>query len=201
MAPLVKSVYDDQEDLLANMVGLHSGGVVECDATYGRGRFYRYTLEPPRLKFDIAPRVPGVVAADVRRLPLRTGAVASAMFDPPFLDGGRKTTGVMPRKYTSWDTWMPDLLRFYGEAMVELRRVLAHKGILYFKCQDLMSGRRNFFNHVSIYNNALELGFRAKDLFILLAKTRPLQHNLFRQVTARKYHCYFWVFENWKKNA
>jgi hypothetical protein len=203
MARLVKSVYDDQDELLAAMVGLHSGGTVDCDPTFGRGLFYRYALEPPRLRFDLSPRSPDVVAADVRRLPLRDSSVTSVMFDPPFLDGAsrKEPRGKMPTQYSYWKGWMPGLLRFYVEALAEIRRVLRPKGILYFKCQDCVSGRSNFFNHVHIHNEAARLGFRPRDLFILLAKNRPLQWNLFKQIHARKYHCYFWVLEKRKRNA
>ena len=201
---LVKSVYDDQDELLAAMVGLHSGGIVECDPTFGRGLFYRYTLEPPRLRFDIAPRGPGVVTADVRRLPLRTATVASVMFDPPFLDGAltaRRRDATMVKKYSAVTGQVKDLLVFYCESLAELKRILTPKGILYFKCQDIVDGRGNAFVHVNIYNAAIEVGFKPRDLFLLLAKSRPIQHNLYKQVHARKYHCYFWVFEKRKRGV
>lgn len=196
---VIKSVYDDQDELLAAMVGLHSGGTVECDPTFGRGLFYRYMLEVPRFRFDIAPRRRGVVAADVRWLPLRDAAVGSVMFDPPFLDGAftarRRLTGTMASKYSSVPGQVKDLIAFYGESIAEIYRVLKPGGIFYFKCQDIVDGRRNAFVHVNVHHIAVEVGFEVRDLFILLAKSRPIQHNLYKQVHARKYHCYFWVFK------
>lgn len=180
------------------MVGLHSGGVIECDVTCGRGMFYRYTLEPPRLMFDIAPRRRGVVAADVRWLPLSDAAVGSVMFDPPFLYGAftaRRRDSTMAKKYSTVPGQIKDLVEFYVEAMAEIYRVLHPGGILYFKCQDIVDGRHNAFVHVMIHDMARAVGFRPRDLFILLAKSRPIQYNLYKQVHARKYHCYFWVFE------
>jgi len=198
---LVKSVYDDQDELLAAMVGLHSSGTVECDPTFGRGLFYRYALEPPRLRFDLAPRCPGTVAADVQRLPLRDGAVGSVMFDPPFLDGAftaRRRNSTMAKKYSAVAGGVKDLLLFYEKGLKEIYRILKPRGTLYFKCQDIVDGRGNTFVHVTIHDMAQVVGFRPRDLFILLAKSRPIQYNLYKQVHARKYHCYFWVFEKRK---
>lgn len=205
MSAIIKSVFDDQDELLANMVRLHSSGVIDVDPCYGRGIFYRHTLEPPPFRFDINPRVAGVAQADIRNLPLDDATARAVMFDPPFLDGAftarRKLAGNMANKFGSVPGQTKDLLVFYREAMTEIRRILVPAGILYFKCQDIVDGRRNFFTHVEIYNAALELGFRGRDFFLLLAKSRPIQHNLYKQVHARKFHCYFWVFEKRKKDA
>ena len=47
--------------------------------------------------------------------------------------------------------------------------------------------------HCLVYNWALENGFYAKDLFILLSKQRIFNPNL-KQKHARKFHSYWWVF-------
>ena len=50
--------------------------------------------------------------------------------------------------------------------------------------------------HTFIQNEAEKLGFYTKDLFILLAKNRLVaKWQLKNQKHARKFHCYFWVFE------
>lgn len=48
-------------------------------------------------------------------------------------------------------------------------------------------------------NYAVKLGLYPKDLFILLSKRRPIQHNLKNQNHARKFHSYFWVFGKQKR--
>jgi len=64
-------------------VGLHTGPI-QADVTFGSGCFYR-GIDYPELCFDLVPRKPGVIAADVCRLPLKDACLRSVMFDPPFL--------------------------------------------------------------------------------------------------------------------
>jgi hypothetical protein len=49
-------------------------------------------------------------------------------------------------------------------------------------------------------NMALEIGFYPKDLFILLTKMRlnSFGSRWHTQQHARKYHCYYWIFEKIK---
>ena len=49
-------------------------------------------------------------------------------------------------------------------------------------------------------NEAINIGFYPKDLFILLAKNRLVADwQVKNQKNARKYHSYFWVFEKSSK--
>jgi hypothetical protein len=49
-------------------------------------------------------------------------------------------------------------------------------------------------------NEAVKIGFYPKDLFILLARNRIVANwQLKNQKNARKFHCYFWVFEKSSK--
>ena len=51
-------------------------------------------------------------------------------------------------------------------------------------------------SHVFIMNEAVKIGFYPRDLFILLAKNRLVADWQIRnQKNARKYSCFFWVFE------
>ena len=53
---------------------------------------------------------------------------------------------------------------------------------------------------VFIANEAINIGFYPKDLFILLAKNRLVADwQAKNQKNARKYHSYFWVFEKSNK--
>lgn len=81
----------------------------------------------------------------------------------------------------------------YGNSLKEFYRILKENGIVIFKCQDVVSGSKQYFTHVWIMYKALEIGFYPLDLFILLAKNRILDGR--EQQHARKFHSYFWVFK------
>ena len=189
---LIKSISFSQEEILQNIVVLHTGPI-QADVTFGSGCFYKKGLARPDLCFDLAPRAPGVIAADVCHLPLKDCSVGSVMFDPPFM----MRTGPGPRlkeRFGQKVGTMNDLLKFYYGAVIEIHRVLAPTGWLVFKCQDgVLSGVNNFV-HAEIYDMAALTGFKPVDLFILLAKHRMTDPTHTRQVHARKFHSYFWVF-------
>ena len=71
------------------------------------------------------------------------------------------------------------------------------------KCQDTVSGGKQYFTHVMVMNMAYHLGFYPKDLVVL---TNNVRINSFggkwkKQEHARKYHSYFWVFEKRKSKV
>jgi hypothetical protein len=72
--------------------------------------------------------------------------------------------------------------------------------VLIFKCQDKVSGGKQYFSHCFIKEEAEKIGFYPKDLFILLAKNRIMADwQVENQKNARKFHSYFWVFEKSEK--
>lgn len=83
----------------------------------------------------------------------------------------------------------------YRDMLKEAYRILKAKGILIFKCQDKVSSGRQYMSHVFVMNEAVKLGFYPKDLFILTAKSRLVADWQRNQKHARKFHCYFWVFQ------
>ena len=190
---MIKSISFSQAEILQNICALHIGQV-EADVTYGSGCFYKNIMPEPSLRFDLAPRVPGVIPADVRRLPLKNCCLRSVMFDPPFLiktGPGAK----LKERFGSQVGNMKDLWNFYFLAMREIHRVLAPGGWLVFKCQDGVLSGVNNFTHAEIYAMGKSLGFVPKDLFILLANHRMTDPTHKVQKHARKFHSYFWVFK------
>jgi len=94
------------------------------------------------------------------------------------------------------------LHQFYIDSVIEAYRILKENGILIFKCQDKVSGGKQYFSHCFIKDEAEKIGFYSKDLFVLLAKNRIIADwQKVSQMNARKFHCYFWVFMKTKKKV
>jgi len=192
---IIKSISFDQDEILQNIVALHTGPI-QADVTFGSGCFYKKALPRSKLCFDLAPRKPGVIAADSCHLPLKDSCLSSVMFDPPFM--ARTGPGAtLKARFGEIVGTIYDLWDFYRLAMWEMKRVLKPGGWMVFKNQDGVLSGVNNFTHVEIMNRAVAMGFKPADLFVLLAKHRMMHPAHKRQVHARKFHSYFWVF---KKN-
>ena len=164
--------------------------------TYSLGNFYKDGRVPmPRYEFDLSPQMADVVEADSRRIPLDNEAVSSVVFDPPFIASTTPSqAGIIKQRFSCMST-IVCLWEYYRDSLKELHRILKPHGILIFKCQDVVHGRRNWFSHCEIMQQAVAVGFYPRDLFILVAKNRIIRDNLKEQQHARKFHSYFWVFE------
>lgn len=201
---MIKSINYSQEEIIQNIIDLYLGGRdIECDPTYSKGVFYKGKIKRPALTFDIAPQDKKTSQADCRRLPFGNEIIDSIMFDPPFIVGGTKTapsvlnpikgSNITHKRFSSFSS-PRELFNFYDDSIREFSRILKKKGVLIFKCQDQVSGGKQYMIHNHVYNAAKTHGFEAEDLFILLAKSRMTSGKWTRQLHARKYHCYFWVF-------
>jgi hypothetical protein len=199
----IKSVNYDQHEIIIDIMRLCRINRFDVDLTYGNGKFYT-GIQEPVFKFDISPQVDGVVAADSCNVPLPDNSVTSVMFDPPFLTyvrAAREGNGnmVMAKRFGGY--WKYDELeQHYKGTLVEAVRVLKKKGIMVFKCQDIIHNHKMHCTHVNVINWAAEAGLRLKDLFILPVKHRmpiPEQEGVAKkqQKHARIYHSYFLVFE------
>ena len=189
---VVKSFDFDQNIILTNIITLHTGPI-ELDPTYGSGVFYK-KIPKPKLCFDINPRKPEVIQADVFALPLPNECVSCVNFDPPFM--ARTGPGAsMKHRFGELIGKIEDLWDFYEKAMYEIYRVLKPGGWLIFKCQDGVLAGVNNNTYGEICNRAKTIGFVWKDLFILLATHRMMHPKHRTQQHARKYHSYFVVFK------
>jgi tRNA G10 N-methylase Trm11 len=203
---MIKSISYDQTEIINDILELHvENGIIDCDPTYSTGNFYKKNkIKPPELKFDLYPQVEGVIESNSNNLPLDDESLSTIMFDPPFvtskgpsLKNPKKGSNIISSRFSSCES-IDELWKHYKESLNEFYRILKPNGILIFKCQDTVSGGKNYFSHVYIMNEALKLGFYPKDLFVLLAKNRIIG-KMKKQQHARKYHSYFWVFQ--KKNV
>ena len=60
-----------------------------------------------------------------------------------------------------------------------------------------MASAGQHWSHIELYNRALDLGYIAQDLFILVSGEEP-RVPWPRQVHARKNHSYLWIFKKVK---
>lgn len=200
---VIKSISFDQDEILKSILDLYVGENFCCDSTYGNGVFYK-NINPPKLKYDIDPQIEGVVKSSSDDLPLDDGSINSLVFDPPFLTyirNGRDHKGgssIMASRFSGY--WSYDELEdHYKKSLKEFRRILSHKGILVFKCQDIIHNHKMHCTHNNVINWSSDLGFRLKDLFILVAKRRLPSPQKGKQKHSRIFHSYFLILENWKK--
>lgn len=198
---VIKSISFDEGEIIRSIQELHCPNWFEVDPCYSVGRFYTdFGIPKPLFKFDIKPQADGVIECNANNLPFEDGTVESIMFDPPFLAGENtegENTGIICSRFSQFKS-IPDLWKWYDECIIEYGRILKDGGMLVFKCQDTVSSAKNYFSHCHIMNSAVRSGFYPKDMFILLAKNRIIGGNHHEQQHARKFHCYYWVFENGK---
>lgn len=197
MTEVIKSVYEDQKDIIKSILTLNNIERFCADVTYGNGVFYK-ELPEPSLCYDIDPQLDHVIKASSTELPLPDNMLKSIMFDPPFLTyvkAARNGNGnmVMSKRFSGYWTYK-ELEDHYKDTIRECSRVLIKDGLLVVKCQDIIHNHKMHATHVNVINWATEYGFRLKDLFILTAKHRmPSPNRGGKQKHARVFHSYFLV--------
>lgn len=194
-------------DLFPHILKLHvPDGAIIADVTWGKGVFWQqvpkgvYTVHGTDLKTGV----------DCRDLPYADQSYDCVILDPPYMEGlfrrssdhlagsgnyaafrehysnGKKTEGG-PKYHAA-------VLDLYFRAGREAHRVLKSEGVLIVKCQDEVSANQQRLTHVEIINEYAEMGFYAKDLFVLVRQNKPAMSRVLRQKHARKNHSYFIVF-------
>lgn len=199
---MIRSVSTKQDEILSDILALNSLALFDADITYGNGNFYK-AIPKPNLKFDIDPQSSDVVPACSTKLPVASSCLSSVVFDPPFLTyvrSGRTGNGKMVMSNMYGGYWRYDELEnHYKKTLTEVHRVLRSKGILVFKCQDIIHNHKMHPTHINVVNWCEQM-FRLKDMFILTAKHRmpvPEKQGEAKRVQrhARIHHSYFLVLE------
>ena len=124
---------------------------------------------------------------------LNKRSIDSIILVPPFMFGtlGKTKNNIINQRYTMFDNF-EQLENCYKGILKEAYRVLKNNGILIFKCQDYTDSRTTM-THCLVYQWAMELGFYAKDVAILIKPNKIFNGNL-KQRHLRKTHSYFYVF-------
>ena len=199
---MIRSLEYDQHTIMENIMELNGIDSFDADITYANGGFYK-KLPQPKMKFDIDPQTEDTVQASSVDLPVEDGSLSSVVFDPPFLTyvkSGRNGNGnmVMAKRFSGYWAYN-ELEEHYKDTLKECARVLNKKGIMVFKCQDIIHNHRMHSTHINV-SNWMQPWFRLKDLFILGAKHRmsipdKQGEKKRKQKHARVYHSYFMVLE------
>ena len=198
---IIKSVYDNQIDIIKSIMKLCNIDRFDVDVTYGNGQFYKQ-IEKPVYCFDRDGSLNDVTESCSTNLPLDDLSVNSLMFDPPFLTyvkAAREHNSVMAKRFGGY--WRYDELEdHYRKTITEAYRVLGKKGIMVIKCQDIIHNHKMHCTHVNIISDWAKDLFRLKDMFILPAKHRmPIPpakgYKPKIQRHARIFHSYFLVLE------
>jgi hypothetical protein len=198
----IQSINYSESDILRDLLHLHvPGNAIDLDPTFSKGDIYADGMIPvPPLRFDINPQVEDCQQADFKKLPLSEKSVDCILLDPPFIISNEKNPGCdMIGRYGVFPSW-DELISEYHAALTEMHRVLRNKGVLIFKCQDVLNGGRQYFTHVAVMQMAVDVGFYPIDLMILLRKKRIVDPSK-QQRHARKHHCYFWALKKTRKWA
>lgn len=198
---MIKSIYESQEEILQSIIDLYCVTGFQADASYGNGVFYK-NIVAPEYKYDIDPQTEDTLNHSSENLPLEDSFLNNLVFDPPFLtyirNGRTENKSIMATRFSGYWTY-DELTDHYKKSLEEFHRVLRHKGILVFKCQDIIHNHKMHCTHNNVINWAGELGFRLKDLFVLKATHRMPSPQKGVQKHARIFHSYFLIFENWKR--
>lgn len=202
---VVKSISFSNDEIIKDIMILNDIKYFDLDCTYSIGVFWK-NLPQPKYKTDLYPQKNDVIKANSNNLPFENNSMENIMFDPPFVISGEtykendNGSSIIAKRFEGYKNF-DELKNHYLGTLKETYRILKDDGILVFKCQDTVSGGKNYFSHCIILNMALSVGYYPKDLFILIAKNRINAFNNEKwktQYHARKHHSYFWVFQKSK---
>jgi hypothetical protein len=191
------SMTGDNSDLISMVAKLYlKPGDVVADTTYGKGVFWR-KVDTNLFSFHPSDLLTCANKYDFKDLPYPEGHFDCVVFDPPYCHNPGKM--MVDANYRNAETtkgmYHKDIIELYRGGMTEAKRILKNPGgMLWIKCKDEIESSYQRWSHMEIYDMAKEMGFYAKDLFVLTQKVNPhVQHS--KQQHSRKNQSYLWVFK------
>jgi SAM-dependent methyltransferase len=167
-----------------------------ADVSYGKGVFWR---KVDLSQFDFYPS--DIITCpqtpyDFCDLPYDDNSFDVVVFDPPYVHNpGRLIVDAnYKNRQTTRGMYHDDILELYGRGMAEACRILKPGGLLWVKCKDEVESSTQRWSHIEIFLEAINLGFYARDIFILIQTQNPIVQFKSQQ-HSRKNHSYLWIFE------
>lgn len=184
-------------ELIRNVCNLYvKDGDTVADVTYGKGAFWKST-DTDRFNLMASDILACKDAPyDLTDLPYADASLEHFVLDPPYMHTPSKP--MVDKRYRNSETTLAmyhgDIMaELYAGGMIEARRTLKNRGMLWVKCQDEIQSSKQVWSHIELYNMALAFGFYAKDMFVLLSNSQPPVQA--KQQHARRNHSYLWIFE------
>jgi len=190
------SLFTNEQACIKALLELHNGGCdIDCDPMFFKGGFYKDGVNIPKYISDINPQVEFCKQANAEALPLAGASINSIILDPLFIFGIHgKSAGYYTSRTMGILKDFAELERHYKAIIAEAHRVLTHKGICIFKCQDYTDSKTTL-THCKVFEWATAVGFYAKDLAILNIPQTKVYNGNTTQRHLRKTHTYFFVFQ------
>lgn len=193
-------------DLFPDAVSLYvAPGSRVLDMTWGKGVFWKNVDQScyDLVRNDLDP-ARGDVHEDFRFMSFPDSVFDAIVFDPPYSSRSSNKRSFIGSLYNNGHhklNTVEDMIKFYLDGMTEAYRLLKKNGILFVKCMDEVAGGRQRRNHITIWRDALSLGFIDEDLFVLQSKGKPVMRHPY-QNHARKNNSFLWTFrKNVSKNS
>ena len=205
---MIKSIYYSNDEVIKSIMDLYDIKQFDLDCTYSKGVFWKNII-PPVYKTDLLPQYDDVICSNSENLPFENNCMKSIMYDPPFLITGKtykenkEGSSIIAKRFEGYNNF-EELKTNYYKTLKELYRITEDDGKVIMKCQDTVSGGKQYLTHNMVINMGNEIGFHPKDVFILLAKGRLNAFNGTKwktQYHARKFHSYFIIFEKTKQKV
>lgn len=160
------NVFASDKDALTAIIRVYCDArdPVIADLTYNSGTMWRGAAYAPLVKCDIAPHSENV-RCDHARLPLASGVLDCAVFDPPHIPSSAargNASRIWESRYGITDDPARDADHVGGVLLAPIQesyRVLKADGILIVKIADIVHSHKYQPQHVMVANMAQSVGF------------------------------------------
>ena len=199
---MIRSVNDNQQQILREIMELYKIKEITLDFTYSKGVFYKDCEFGPRVKMDVYPQTTDTIKlGKLQPIPMADGSCECIVYDPPFVispsdcpsivDNPREGSMIIQKRFGSFYP-LAELITTYRYHMAEMHRLLRDGGYAIVKCQNVVSGGKQINSPEYLWFVGESLGFNMVDKFVLVAKSRLTDGR--RQQHSRRFESYFLVF-------